>query len=59
MANEASKDFNAMLQDSKGMPKIQIITDEKSIEKYGGPMAFECEDDTVVLNVIFPRSKAG
>ena len=36
MANEASKDFNAMLQDSKGMPKIQIITDEKSIEKYGG-----------------------
>ena len=35
MANEASKDFNAMLQDSKGMPKIQIITDEKSIEKYG------------------------
>lgn len=36
MANEASKDFNAMLQDSKDMPKIQIITDEKSIEKYGG-----------------------
>lgn len=29
MANEASKDFNAMLQDSKGMPKIQTITDEK------------------------------
>lgn len=36
MANEASKDFNVMLQDSKDMPKIQIITDEKSIEKYGG-----------------------
>ena len=36
MANEDKKDFNAMLQDSKGMPKIQIITDEKSIEKYGG-----------------------
>ena len=36
MANEASKDFNAMLRDGKGMPKIQIITDEKSIEKYGG-----------------------
>lgn len=30
MANEASKDFNAMLQDSKGMPKIQIITDERA-----------------------------
>ena len=28
MANEASTDFNAMLQDSKGMPKIQIITDD-------------------------------
>ena len=30
------KDFNAMLNNSKDMPKIQIITDEKSIEKYGG-----------------------
>lgn len=36
MANEEKKDFNAMLHDSKDMPKIQIITDEKSIEKYGG-----------------------
>lgn len=36
MANEDKKDFNAMLHDSKDMPKIQIITDEKSIEKYGG-----------------------
>lgn len=36
MANENKKDFNAMLYDSKDMPKIQIITDVKSIEKYGG-----------------------
>lgn len=36
MANEANKDFNAMLKDSKDMPKIQILTDEKSIKKYGG-----------------------
>ena len=36
MANEEKKDFNAMLQDSKDMPKFQIITDQKSIEKYGG-----------------------
>lgn len=36
MANEDKKDFNAMLNDSKDMPKIQIITDKKSIEKYGG-----------------------
>ena len=36
MANEAKKDFNAMLHDSKDMPKIQTITDRASIEKYGG-----------------------
>lgn len=36
MANEEKKDFNAMLKDSKDMPKFQIITDEKSIAKYGG-----------------------
>lgn len=36
MANEDKKDFNAMLNDSKDMPKFQIITDEKSIKKYGG-----------------------
>ena len=36
MANEDKKDFNAMLNDSKDMPKFQVITDEKSIEKYGG-----------------------
>lgn len=36
MANEEKKDFNAMLHDSKDMPKLQILTDPKSIEKYGG-----------------------
>ncbi len=36
MANEEKKDFNAMLKNSKDMPKTQIITDKKSIEKYGG-----------------------
>lgn len=36
MANEDKKDFNAMLRDSKDMPKFQTITDKKSIEKYGG-----------------------
>lgn len=35
MANEDKKDFNAMLHDNKDMPKFQIITYEKSIEKYG------------------------
>lgn len=36
MANEEKKDFNAMLHDSKDMPKFQTITDRNSIEKYGG-----------------------
>lgn len=36
MANEMQKDFNAMLHNSKDMPKIQVITDPKGIEKYGG-----------------------
>lgn len=36
MANENKKDFNAMLHDSKDMPKLQTITDQKSIKKYGG-----------------------
>ena len=36
MANENTKDFNTMLHDSKDMPKIQILTDRRSIEKYGG-----------------------
>lgn len=36
MAKENNKDFNAMLHDSKDMPKFQTITDLKSIEKYGG-----------------------
>ena len=36
MANEDKKDFNAMLCKATDMPKIQIITDKASIEKYGG-----------------------
>ena len=36
MANEDKKDFNAMLHKDAGMPKMQIITDEASIQKYGG-----------------------
>lgn len=36
MPNEEKKNFNAMLQNSKDMPKIQIVTDPKTIQKYGG-----------------------
>ena len=62
MANESKKDFNAMLADSKDMPKIQVIADEKSITKYGGnritiPRSFplgvsnEITEDEAVLTV--------
>lgn len=40
MANEDKKDFNAMLHKETGMPKIQVITDDKSIKKYGGKKMF-------------------
>lgn len=36
MANEDKKNFNAMLHKDTGMPKIQIVTDPASIQKYGG-----------------------
>lgn len=36
MANEDKKDFNAMLHKDTDMPKVQIITDKATIEKYGG-----------------------
>ena len=58
MANEDKKDFNAMLNDSKDMPKIQVITDEKSIEKYGGNrMSFAppIEYDRVMRQVTFGK----
>lgn len=45
---EDKKDFNAMLHKDAGMPKVQIVTDEKTIRKYGGekmyfapPMAYD------------------
>lgn len=36
MANEEQKDFNAMLRRDNGMPKVQIVTDPGTIQKYGG-----------------------
>ena len=36
MANEDKKDFNAMLAEAKGMPRIQLVTDPATIRKYGG-----------------------
>lgn len=40
MAGEEKKDFNAMLHRDNGMPKIQIVTDERTIQKYGGPRMY-------------------
>lgn len=40
MANEHLKDFNAMLREDKGMPRIQIVTDPATIQKYGGTRMF-------------------
>ena len=42
MENEDKKDFNAMLHDSKDMPKFRTITDRKSIENYGGKQDVVC-----------------
>lgn len=40
MSNEHKKDFNAMLLNNKDMPKIQIVSDEKTIKTYGGTKMF-------------------
>lgn len=40
MSNENKKDFNAMMQNNKDMPKIQIIKDERIIKRYGGTTMF-------------------
>lgn len=58
MANEDKKDFNAMLRDGKDMPKIQIITDKKSIEKYGGDkMYFAPPIDYDIIMKSVPKGK--
>ena len=36
MANEWKKDFNVMLRDDKGMPKVEIVIDPNTIRTYGG-----------------------
>lgn len=56
MASE--KDFNAMLHDGKDMPKIQTVTDEKSIRKYGGSRMYfapPIDYDTVMRRVPFGK----
>lgn len=40
MANEEKKDFNAMLHKDTDMPRIQIVTGQATIKKYGGEKMF-------------------
>lgn len=40
MANENKKDFNAMLNNNKDMPKTEIVQDAATIQKYGGNKMF-------------------
>jgi len=58
LAKEQNKDFNAMLQNSKDMPKVKIIQDEKSIKKYGGErmyLAPPIDYDRVMKTVPFGK----
>lgn len=58
MANEKQKDFNAMLNNSKDMPKIQTITDKASIAKYGGDRMYfapPIEYDKIMRKVPFGK----
>ena len=58
MANEEKKDFNAMLRDSKDMPKIQTITDRSSIEKYGGDRMYfapPIDYDTIMRKIPYGK----
>lgn len=36
MTKEDGKDFDAMLHDGRGMPRIQTVTDPRTVERYGG-----------------------
>lgn len=58
MADEERKDFNAMLHDSKDMPKYQTLKDEKSIKKYGGDRMYfapPADYDKVMRRVPFGK----
>jgi len=59
MANEDKKDFNAMLHRDTGMPKIQIVTDENTIKKYGGERMYFAPPltyDEIMKKVPFGKS---
>lgn len=58
MAHEDKKDFNAMLQDHRDMPKTQIVTDPKTIERYGGNKMYfapPLDYDTVMKRIPYGK----
>lgn len=58
MSNEDRKDFDAMLHDNRGMPRIQSVTDPGTIEKYGGSrmlLAPPLEYDSLMRSVPYGK----
>ena len=58
MANEDKKDFNAMLHRATDMPRIQLVTDAATVQKYGGArmcVAPAAEYDAVMRRVPFGK----
>lgn len=58
MQKTHEKDFNAMLCDSRDMPKIRIVTDIKTVEKYGGNRMYfapPADYDAVMKKVPFGK----
>lgn len=58
MANEDKKDFNKMLNNSKDMPKIQIVNDAKTAEKYGGDKMYfapPCDYDKIMKKITYGK----
>ena len=56
MANEDKKDFNAMLHRATDMPRIQLVTDAATVQKYGGARMYfapAADYDAVMKRVPF------
>ena len=60
MAKTKEKDFNAMLHDSKDMPKVKELTAPEVIKRYGGSkmlLAPPIEYDTLIKKIEKGRTK--
>lgn len=58
MANEDKKDFNAMLHRTTDMPRIQLVTDAATVQKYGGARMYfapAADYDAVMKRVPFGK----